>query len=209
MNADGFLATGQGIPGTNMFAYCGNNPVNRADSTGMLWKSIKSVFEKTWNKVKKWMTNACSKNVRTSKDIPIVDIGENVNLKLGLRLSTTEEKNNKYKPLYLYASNEVDGTGGVSSAIGISCDPIDVSMGTAGVSYSTSRNYIVTRTSTTYSLTSDGHLEYEMACTTTLNDTDVTIYLSESTIWQIPAMALAISCVRWESLPVLAATLQN
>ena len=34
INADAFIATGQGLTGNNMFAYCGNNPVNRADPTG-------------------------------------------------------------------------------------------------------------------------------------------------------------------------------
>ena len=34
INADGFVSTGQGISGNNMFAYCGNNPVNRYDPDG-------------------------------------------------------------------------------------------------------------------------------------------------------------------------------
>ena len=34
LNADGYVSTGQGILSTNMFLYCGNNPVNRLDSNG-------------------------------------------------------------------------------------------------------------------------------------------------------------------------------
>ena len=34
INADGYVSTGQGLTGNNMFAYCGNNPVNRVDPTG-------------------------------------------------------------------------------------------------------------------------------------------------------------------------------
>ena len=34
VNADGYVSTGQDILGTNMFAYCGNNPVNRCDPNG-------------------------------------------------------------------------------------------------------------------------------------------------------------------------------
>ena len=34
INADGYVSTGQGISGYNMFAYCGNNPINMADPTG-------------------------------------------------------------------------------------------------------------------------------------------------------------------------------
>ena len=37
INADGYVSTGQGLTGYNMFAYCGNNPVNRADPTGEAW----------------------------------------------------------------------------------------------------------------------------------------------------------------------------
>ena len=34
INADGYASTGQGLIGTNMFAYCGNNPVIFKDDTG-------------------------------------------------------------------------------------------------------------------------------------------------------------------------------
>jgi len=35
INADAFTSTGQGLTGNNMFAYCGNNPVNYVDSYGL------------------------------------------------------------------------------------------------------------------------------------------------------------------------------
>ena len=37
LNADGYISTGQGIIGNNMFAYCSNNPANRLDSNGQSW----------------------------------------------------------------------------------------------------------------------------------------------------------------------------
>ena len=37
INADGYVSTGQDMTGYNMFAYCGNNPVNRKDPTGQFW----------------------------------------------------------------------------------------------------------------------------------------------------------------------------
>ena len=40
LNADAFTSTGQGILGNNMFAYCGNNPVLRADDHGTLFFTV-------------------------------------------------------------------------------------------------------------------------------------------------------------------------
>ena len=37
INADGYVSTGQGLLGNNMFAYCGNNPINRKDPSGEGW----------------------------------------------------------------------------------------------------------------------------------------------------------------------------
>ena len=39
VNADGYVSTGQDITGFNMFAYCGNNPVVRIDSSGQFFGS--------------------------------------------------------------------------------------------------------------------------------------------------------------------------
>ena len=46
INADGYVSTGQGILGHNMFAYCGNNPVYRVDNEGKFWKKAGAFFEK-------------------------------------------------------------------------------------------------------------------------------------------------------------------
>ena len=41
LNADGYVSTGQGILGNNMFAYCGNNPVNYYDPNGECYYNSK------------------------------------------------------------------------------------------------------------------------------------------------------------------------
>ena len=40
INADNYPTTGQGLLGNNMFAYCNNNPVIRADSGGEFWHIV-------------------------------------------------------------------------------------------------------------------------------------------------------------------------
>ena len=40
LNTDIYPSTGQGLIGNNMYAYCGNNPVIRKDSTGTAWETI-------------------------------------------------------------------------------------------------------------------------------------------------------------------------
>ncbi len=42
-SADSYVQTGQGMLDKNMFAYCGNNPVNNIDPTGCLWEYILAV----------------------------------------------------------------------------------------------------------------------------------------------------------------------
>ena len=45
INADNMITTGSDLTGLNLFAYCGNNPVNRVDPSGQFWISaiIKAV----------------------------------------------------------------------------------------------------------------------------------------------------------------------
>jgi RHS repeat-associated protein len=50
INGDNYPSTGQGLTGNNMFAYCGNNPVNRADPSGARWFS--GFWNDFWNDAK-------------------------------------------------------------------------------------------------------------------------------------------------------------
>ena len=48
INADGYISTGQGINGSNVFAYCGNNPVNFVDTGGTDASAIINDAWGTW-----------------------------------------------------------------------------------------------------------------------------------------------------------------
>ena len=37
ISADRYISTGQSVIGNSMFAYCDNNPINRADENGEFW----------------------------------------------------------------------------------------------------------------------------------------------------------------------------
>ena len=52
INADALVATGQGILGNNMFAYCNNNPVNASDPCGTCIHRLDF-----WNNCEKCCTN--------------------------------------------------------------------------------------------------------------------------------------------------------
>ena len=44
INPDAYASTGQGILGTNMFAYCGGNPVNNFDSSGCIPRAVEDRY---------------------------------------------------------------------------------------------------------------------------------------------------------------------
>ena len=44
ITTDAFASTGQGIIGTNMFAYCGNDPINYFDSSGCIPQAVEDRF---------------------------------------------------------------------------------------------------------------------------------------------------------------------
>ena len=52
------MSTGQGVLGCNMFCYCGNNPVNRADNDGKFWHLVVgAVIGAAANSIVKVVTN--------------------------------------------------------------------------------------------------------------------------------------------------------
>ncbi len=65
INADGLVSTGQGFDGNNMFAYCGNNPVMRVDTSGCFWGIVVGIIAVAAVLL---TTTSCSK--KESKSLP-------------------------------------------------------------------------------------------------------------------------------------------
>ena len=55
-----------------MFAYCGNDPVNRSDPTGLFWKEIGDWFRKCGSAIKKWWGETPTYNVSISESNSVV-----------------------------------------------------------------------------------------------------------------------------------------
>ena len=70
INADGLYSTGQGFVGNNMFAYCGNNPVDRQDTSGTRYMKtdgamtggevVRLRYESAYDAARAFATETCS-----------------------------------------------------------------------------------------------------------------------------------------------------
>ena len=66
LNADGYVSTGQGLLGNNMFAYCLNNPVNHVDKDGKQPDTISGwIGEQVGELLYKWFTGNDHPNDQT------------------------------------------------------------------------------------------------------------------------------------------------
>ena len=120
LNADAFASTGQGVLGNNMFAYCGNCPVNKADYSGTIAEHIiySVCFGADWTQKKRPLTQdeeymieaglefgvdpamiatviaveqTCNMNYFDLADIPVGLIGIDMSVGYGqVRISTAE-----------------------------------------------------------------------------------------------------------------------
>ena len=97
LNADGFTQTGQGLLDKNMFAYCGNNPVNRADTNGNKWADIKQKISNAWNRFTNWVDRTFGVNLSStglldeSVNYPIPSYMP-ISVKHGMKVSKTTNK---------------------------------------------------------------------------------------------------------------------
>ena len=90
INADGQINLQEDVTGYNLFQYCGNNPVNRIDTTGNSWKDVKNWFADKYNKAKK-VVKKLSNKLRTAGEKIMsaftVELGLGMGVKGGVEFS--------------------------------------------------------------------------------------------------------------------------
>ena len=113
VNGDNQLLIGSDLTGLNLFAYCGNNPVNRADPTGTFWKEIGDWFKGVGKAIGNWFGStfgAGSSTVSEAKAEKIILPDPSpITVKTGTKISKTISKHgNSSKPISVYASRNVE-----------------------------------------------------------------------------------------------------
>ena len=105
-----------------MFAYCGNNPVNRRDGNGNAWEDVKKWFSKRWNAFKNFVGNTFG-NEKTSvfvEDSTLAVDTPNLipaSMTVGNRISTQKKPFSKSKPVMTY--KQVRGDFVIASSCGV------------------------------------------------------------------------------------------
>ena len=74
LNADFQIGANQDITSYNLFAYCGNNPVNRADPTGQFWKEVGNWFKSTFAMISSWVNSTYNKISTWVESNPVTSI---------------------------------------------------------------------------------------------------------------------------------------
>ena len=142
-----------------MFAYCGNNPVTRADYTGMFWKEIGDFFSKAFATVIAYMGAYYGVSSSTTKteydyneDFSIVPWL--VSVKQGAKSSKTISKiGSSSKPVSVYASNNIESPILSSAGIILNCSDgfaikstvgfDDISLSYSGTSGNTTNSFAI------------------------------------------------------------------
>ena len=138
INADGYVSTGQDVLGYNTFVYCGNNPINHVDQTGMFWKEIGGFFKKIATAIAHFARATFGAGRSTSATIKKSEVEYlpdplPITAKTGTKTTQTISKHgNSSKPVSVYAKRDAEHPIKSSSTgikLNISKFTIDLSLG--------------------------------------------------------------------------------
>jgi len=212
INADGYVATGQGIQGNNMFSYCGNNPVNRADPSGMFWKEIGSFFKSVGSAIANFAKSTFGAGATTVHQVApppnqIIPDPSPITVKSGTKTSTTTSlKGNSSKPISVYAEGRSDNylLSSAGLKINVSSFTLDASLGLDNIGISGSvRNGDTTKSFGVIADLSQLKVGLEGATTVKWDaNTEVTNYTNVSVSgWAIAAAYLLVRTGQWAPSP--------
>lgn len=173
INADRFIVTRKGICGNNVFAYCGNNPINRIDTAGMFFSSILNTLSNAWSSIKEWAANTFGAGA--TAEYTLMENAETKTYLMGTvtngeRITeTVSETGNSSKPLSLYYEKDLNNPFTSSGGMRINFDQastLEVSVGLddTGFSYSTSKDSVSTEVGFTVNWT-EFEIEFEKSVT--------------------------------------------
>ena len=131
INADGYVATGQGVLSNNMFAYCLNNPINNIDTTGTQTKDVWYFHQQMKNDTY-WYQNIFGASAYTTysfvEEQQIIPDPLPVTLTVGTKTTQTiTEYGDASNPLSVYAEGSMDNLVG-SSSVGVRLNVSDFSL---------------------------------------------------------------------------------
>ena len=122
INADGYVSTGQGIVGNNMFAYCGNNPSSRTDPSGAFWEGIgnfvKNVVKKVSSAIKSIFGAKSTTTIVLKEEKSVIPDPYPVTVKYGEKsVTTVASSGDDTRPVSIYQNTVVNDF--ASSTVGV------------------------------------------------------------------------------------------
>ena len=213
LNADGYVTTGQGLLSTNMFLYCGNNPVNRLDSNGAFFRKIGQFLSNAWNEFKNWVVNTFGASesavhqIKQETELMPKVVNTVITVKTGTKENKTiSKRGDSSKPVSVYAKERTDNVAMSSVGININIKKfnINISLGLDNIGISTSiNNGEITDTFGLSANISQAKVGFEASSTVKWDEsTTVTNYTNASiTGWGIAAMYIFMQTGQWISSP--------
>ena len=194
INADGYFQSGTSILDANTFAYCGNNPVSRADTGGDSWFSdiAATVVESALTAMAAicpWMGSNSSTSVSHTSETKLINSDyAPVNFRCGGK-TTTNISTHTYslssptayynQDLYSYSDNYGNRNSGITHTFGVKSLSLDISMsfGSDGVGFSYAKINGDISMYISYKKCNNFVTETEVGFTKWDNSTGTTVYL--------------------------------
>ena len=197
INADGYFQSGTAILDGNTFAYCGNNPVSRADTGGDSWFSdiAATIVESALTAMAvicPWMGSNSSTSVSHTSETKLINSDyAPVNFRCGEK-TTTNISTHTYslgsptvyynQDLYSYSDNYGNRNSGITHTFGVKSLSLDISMsfGSDGVGFSYAKINGDISMYISYKKCNNFVTETEVGFTKWDNSTGTTVYLGSS-----------------------------